>query len=145
MFIRLKNTLVTLVMLLICGASNQGLACEIACGLQAQHATCHSTTQTSGADQSDQMDMSDCAQMAMPPAPQTDLIPGSCHDGSCIHPSTWAFQKSGAPDTHSAATYQTVIYVAPADFNFSIRGLIATKSPPFRLASVDPLVLSLRV
>jgi hypothetical protein len=145
--LRFRNTLAILTMLFVSAVSCQATACEIACGLRTQVAGCHSDTQASASDQSDAMDMSGghCPHMATQPAQQADFNVSSPHHGSCTHPAAWAFEKSGSPDGHLVFTCEAVLYVMPVVSGLSARDLLAATSPPPRLASTDPLVISLRV
>lgn len=142
-----RNTLAILTMLFVSAVSCQAAACEIACGLRTEVAGCHSDTQASASDQPDAMGMSDghCPHMATPPAQQADFNVSSRHHGSCNHPAAWALEKSGSPDAHLLVAYHAVISVMPVVSALSARDLLAATSPPPRLASADPLVISLRV
>ena len=145
--VRLRNTLAVLVMLLVCGASCQSAVCEIACVLKGQNLLCHASIPARAAAQSDEMDMSgaDCAHMAIPPAQSNDFSASSCHDGSCNHLLAWASEKSVPTDAPLETTHDVVVYSVSIELALSARELIATKSPPISLASIDPLHLGLRV
>lgn len=146
MLVCLRNTLVVLVMLLVCGAPCQTAMCELACGLKAQKPGCHDGAKNQKI-RSDVMDMSgaECAHMTGPSKQKTDFSSHDCPDGNCKHPSAWAFEKSGPIDISLPVTYLALVGTVSAPLALNARGLTTTKSPPLPLSSIDPLLISLRV
>jgi hypothetical protein len=136
---RLRNSIVLLLTLLVCGAPYQSAACELACGLNTHTPGCHATAPNTGWMK---MPGASCAHMATSIEQKPDF---NCTDKNCQHPSTWAFEQTQPIAIALPLAHQAIFATASLAIALAPRNLFATGSPPSLSAPLDPILLSIRV
>lgn len=136
----IKGLLALTMMLMLFAASSQAAVCELSCALKMQSGACHTAADAPMADVA-AMDMpaSDC------PAMRGASFESAAPQGSCNHPLEFAVEQAGSVDYAAFAPRWTLFemwLVRPAP---TVNERLAGKSPPFRLATIDPVFLSFRV
>jgi hypothetical protein len=136
---RIKNGFLLLIAFFVFGASSQAAVCDLKCALQTQPGGCHAAA---GVSQSpDAMDMSHCPEST----PTGARCVTSHHDGNCSHPFVLALEKNTLSGARFGDMQWIVVEVRPVMTALHGRDRVGSKSPPLRLAGVDPLLVSLRV
>jgi len=139
---RLQSVWVMLLALFVLGTAAQSAVCETVCGMQTSLPNCHSTVPQSEHSIKVAAAMEHCTgTMRM----QSGDTIGSCHHGGCEHPPIVGLVKASSVEVHVSPVLLWVMAAFPPNLELPTQRMPIGRAPPPRLASIDPLVLSLRV
>ncbi len=139
---RLQSALIMLLALVILGAAAQSAVCQTVCGMQTLLPSCHARGPQAEHSIKAAAGMELCTgTMRM----QSGNSIGSCHHGGCEHPPIAGLMRASSTSVHVSPVMLEVLTAFPFARELPGQRLPVGRAPPPRIASIDPLVLSLRV